>query len=84
MRGFSGSGRLAFAVYSPSIGVCSNARHARFLFLVRRVEPWFQNRLKRLVKTPELHFLESGLLGAMRGITVERIARDRAAFGTLL
>jgi uncharacterized protein len=26
------------------------------LFLVRRVEPWFRNRLKRLVKTPKLHF----------------------------
>src|SRR5712691_2722324 len=35
------------------------------LFLVRKVEPWFQNQLKRLVKTPKLHFLDSGLLGAL-------------------
>jgi hypothetical protein len=34
------------------------------LFLVPKVEPWFQNQLKRLVKTPKLHFLDSGLLGA--------------------
>jgi predicted AAA+ superfamily ATPase len=27
------------------------------LFLVRRV--WFRNQLKRLVKTPKLHFLDS-------------------------
>jgi predicted AAA+ superfamily ATPase len=54
------------------------------LFLVRRVEPWFRNRLKRLVKTPRLHFLDSGLLAAIQGVTTERIARDRTAFGSLL
>ena len=35
------------------------------LFLVRRLEPWFRNQLKRLAKTPKLHFLDSGLLGAL-------------------
>jgi hypothetical protein len=54
------------------------------LFLVRRVEPWFRNRLKRLVKTPRLHFLDSGLLAAILGVTAERIARDRTLFGPLL
>jgi predicted AAA+ superfamily ATPase len=54
------------------------------LFLVRRVEPWFRNRVKRLVKTPRLHFLDSGLLAAILGVTGERIARDRALFGPLL
>ncbi len=54
------------------------------LFLVRRVEPWFRNRLKRLVKTPRLHFLDSGVLAALVGITADRIARDRALFGPLL
>ena len=54
------------------------------LFLVRRVEPWFRNPLKRLIKTPKLHFLDSGLLGALLGITQERIAKDRSTFGALL
>lgn len=54
------------------------------LFLLRRVEPWFRNQLKRLVKTPKLHFLDSGLLGALLGITHERVAKDRSTFGTLL
>ena len=54
------------------------------LFLVRRVEPWFRNQLKRLVKTPKLHFLDSGLLGALLGATAERIAKDRSSFGPLL
>jgi uncharacterized protein len=54
------------------------------LFLVRRVEPWFRNRLKRLIKTPKLHFLDSGLLGVLLGATAARVARDRAIFGALL
>jgi predicted AAA+ superfamily ATPase len=54
------------------------------LFLVRRLEPWFRNRLKRLVKTPKLHFLDSGLLATLLGITQERVRMDRAVFGPLL
>lgn len=54
------------------------------LFLVRRIEPWFRNPLKRLVKTPKLFFLDSGLLAALTGLTVDRIAKDRSPFGALL
>lgn len=54
------------------------------LFLVRRVEPWFRNPLKRLIKTPKLHFLDSGLLSALLGTTHERVAKDRSIFGALL
>jgi predicted AAA+ superfamily ATPase len=54
------------------------------LFLVRRLDPWSRNRLKRLVKTPKLHFLDSGLLAAQLGATAERVAADRATFGKLL
>ena len=54
------------------------------LFLVRRVEPWFRNRLKRLVKTSKLHFLDSGLLAVLVGATPDRIAGDRSLFGSLL
>jgi predicted AAA+ superfamily ATPase len=54
------------------------------LFLVRRVEPWFRNQLKRLIKAPKLHFLDSGLLSALLGVTSERVARDRSIFGAVL
>jgi len=54
------------------------------LFLVHRLAPWSRNHLKRLVKTPKLHFLDSGLLAATRGVTAEQIARDRSIFGALL
>jgi predicted AAA+ superfamily ATPase len=54
------------------------------VYLVRRVEPWFTNRLKRMVKTPKLHFLDAGLLAALRGLTAERLSSDREALGALL
>ena len=54
------------------------------LFLIRTLPPWYNNTLKRLIKTPKLHFLDSGLLAALRGITPERIAQNRNTFGPIL
>ncbi|MGE0005270.1 MAG: ATP-binding protein [Parvibaculaceae bacterium] len=54
------------------------------LFLVRTLPPWHSNRLKRLIKTPKLHFLDSGLLASLRDITPEQLRRDRGPFGAIL
>jgi uncharacterized protein len=54
------------------------------LFLVQRVSPWFRNELKRLIKTPKLHFVDSGLLATLLALTTEQIAKDRSTFGALL
>ncbi len=54
------------------------------LFLVRTLPPWHNNALKRLTKKPKLHFLDSGLLAALRGLTPERVAADRSNFGAVL
>lgn len=54
------------------------------LFLVLHVEPWFRNHLKRSVKTPKLHFIDSGLLAVTVGATEEGIANDRSMLGALL
>ncbi|CAN7494345.1 ATP-binding protein [Phenylobacterium sp. LjRoot225] len=54
------------------------------LFLVRTLSPWHNNALKRLTKKPKLHFLDSGLLAALRGLTPERVAADRSNFGAVL
>ena len=54
------------------------------LFLVHTLPPWHSNALKRLVKSPKLHFLDAGLLAAVRGLTPDRLRRDRAPFGPLL
>ena len=54
------------------------------MFLDRRIRAWHRNRLKRLVKTPKLHFLDSGLLAALRGTDAADIAKDREKLGPLL
>lgn len=54
------------------------------LFLVRRIRAWHRNELKRLVKTPKLQFLDSGLLAALRRVSEADIARDRQKLGPLL
>jgi uncharacterized protein len=54
------------------------------VFLVKRIEPWFRNDLKRIVKTPKLHFLDTGLLSVLLGANSERLAIDRSQFGAVL
>ena len=49
------------------------------LFLVRQVPPWSHNAVSRLTKTPKLHFLDTGLLAALRDTTVAQLQKDRVA-----
>ncbi len=54
------------------------------MFLVRRIRAWHRSGLKRLVRTPKLQFLDSGLLAALRRVGEAGIAKDRQALGPLL
>jgi predicted AAA+ superfamily ATPase len=54
------------------------------VFLVRRVPAWSGNGLARIVKTPKVQFLDSGLLSHLLGLKAARVARDRTAFGPVL
>ncbi len=54
------------------------------MFLIRRVPAWHRNDLKRLVKTPKLQFLDSGLLAALRRVDAATIGKDRQQVGALL
>jgi predicted AAA+ superfamily ATPase len=54
------------------------------LFLVKTLVPWSSNRLSRLIKTPKLHFLDSGLLATLREDEEEALRKDRSRFGALL
>lgn len=47
------------------------------------MQPWYTNELKRLIKTPKLHFLDSGLLAALKNLSGARLKSDRTAFGPL-
>ena len=54
------------------------------VFLIATLQPWFTNASKRIVKTPKLHFLDSGLLASARGLTFDRVKADRGKLGALL
>ena len=43
------------------------------LYLVKRVNPYFTNRGKREVKTPKIHFIDSGLASHLLGIDAEAL-----------
>lgn len=54
------------------------------LFLLDRLPPWHNNRLSRLVKTPKLHFGDTGPACAILGHSAQSLYRDRASLGPLL
>lgn len=58
--------------------------HLANLFLISILPPWHGNALKRLVKTPKLHFIDTGVLATLRNINVDRIRADRKPFGAIL
>jgi len=52
------------------------------MYLMQRVSPWSGNRLSRLVKTPKLQFVDSGLLSVL--LDFSDPLRQRNLFGQLL
>ena len=78
-----------YSQFGGSIGVShkTGQRYVALLeqvFLVATLQPWYTNALKRIVKTPKLHFLDTGLLATARGLTFDRVKANRNAFGALL
>ncbi len=54
------------------------------LFILRRIRPWQRNELNRLVKTPKIQFLDSGLLSALLRLSADRLRSDRTPLGPVL
>lgn len=54
------------------------------LFLLRRLPPWHRNQAKRLIKTPKLHFVDSGLCATLAGLSASDAIERRERFGPLL
>lgn len=54
------------------------------LYLLRRVEVWARNRLSRVVKTPKLQFIDSGLLASLLDLTSDQSPAERARYGLVL
>jgi len=54
------------------------------VFLLVRIPAWHANLGKRLVRSPKLHLVDSGLACRARGVTAERLVSDPVTFGPLL
>ena len=54
------------------------------VFLIERLQPWHTNRLSRLVKTPKLHFVDTGLACAQLNLGAAELHGDRMRLGLLL
>jgi predicted AAA+ superfamily ATPase len=54
------------------------------MYLIKRVNVWARNRLNRIVKTPKLQFIDSGLLAALLDLDAVEVGRDRTRFGNAL
>jgi predicted AAA+ superfamily ATPase len=54
------------------------------VFLLDELPPWHSNRLSRLIKTPKLHFGDTGAACALLGVDAPALAGDRAMLGQLL
>jgi len=54
------------------------------MYLLQRVEVWARNRLSRVVKSPKLQFIDSGLLAALLDLNIEEVQRNRTRFGNVL
>lgn len=84
------SGQLVnYSQFGSSINVShkTSQRYVGLLeqvFLVSTLQPWYTNAIKRITKTAKLHFLDTGLLAASRGLTFERVRKNRDLIGALL
>ena len=54
------------------------------LYLVRRLPPWHRNQASRLIKSPKVHLLDSGLAATLTGLTAADWNTQRNRFGHLL
>jgi len=54
------------------------------MYLLKRIDVWARNRLNRVIKTPKLQFIDSGLLATLLDLTAEETQQDRTRFGNAL
>ena len=54
------------------------------VYLLEQLPPWYSNRGKRLIKTPKLHFGDTGLACALLGASASALREDRPLLGHLL
>jgi predicted AAA+ superfamily ATPase len=54
------------------------------IFLIEQLQPWHNNLLSRLIKTPKMHMTDTGLACALLGINSKALWQDKTLLGQLL
>jgi predicted AAA+ superfamily ATPase len=54
------------------------------IFLIEQLQPWHSNRLSRLIKTPKMHMIDTGLACSLMGMNSQSLWQDKALLGQLL
>jgi hypothetical protein len=54
------------------------------LYLIENLPAWHRNHHKRLIKSPKVHFIDTGLLCALRRITPSQLTNDPHLLGPCL
>ena len=53
-------------------------------FLIKRLPPWYSNRMKRIIKTPKIHIGDTGLACSLLNIDANDLQMDRNLLGQLV
>jgi len=53
-------------------------------FLIERLPPWYSNRMKRLIKTPKIHFGDTGMACSLLGVDTNALLKNRGLLGQLV
>ena len=72
----------AFRLSRPTIGNYMTLLES--VFLLERLRPWYTNTKNRLIKTPKLHFVDTGLACALLKAGPTALRADRMTLGLLL
>lgn len=84
----AGAGLLNRAELARDVGI-SPSTAGQWLSILERsgivalLEPWFSSRTKSLVKTPKLHFMDTGLCAFLMGIVSRRDLGNSPLAGSL-
>jgi hypothetical protein len=54
------------------------------MYLMKRVDVWARNRLNRILKTPKLQFIDSGLLASLLELTSDEVLKTRNRLGMVI
>ncbi len=53
-------------------------------FLIKRLPPWYSNRMKRMTKTPKIHLGDTGLACSLLNVDANDLLNDRNLLGQLV